>query len=156
MPELTTSRTARGTGVRRRSVLAGAATGLLAGALGSVVGVAGRAEAAAARVPVLARAPRFTTGAALYRRSRFTRLRHKGFQLRKGRIRHSVVLAAVRDLPHAPAGDQTAYELVFRARSGAVPEGTYEVRRPGFRPTSLFLVPDPGGRTARAVVNRRR
>jgi hypothetical protein len=93
-----------------------------------------------------------TSADRLYRRSRFTSLRHKSFRIEGGR---RLKLIAVSDLPHAPHGDQNRFTLTFRAPAAGPRQGSYTLRRAGFASTTLFLVPgDASRRTFQAVVNR--
>ena len=63
-------------------------------------------------------------------------------------------LTRVTDLPHAVHGDQRSFALTFRRGKAGPPQGTYTLRRKGFRPTVLFVVPsDARRRTYEVVVN---
>jgi hypothetical protein len=97
-----------------------------------------------------------TTRRDLYNRSRFAALRRKSFRL-DGAGRHwRVKLTDVRNLPHAPRKDQHRFTLTFRFGSTGPEQGSYVLRRPGFKATTLFLVPsDAGRRTYEAVIFRK-
>jgi hypothetical protein len=94
-----------------------------------------------------------TTRRNLYSRSRFSSLRRKSFRL-EGAGRHwRVTLTKVGNLPNCRKKDQGAFSLTFRTGAFGPEQGSYVLRRPGFRPTTLFLVPsDAGRRTYEAVV----
>lgn len=90
----------------------------------------------------------------LYTRRRFTRLRGRKFTLTDGTRSWSVKLTKVTDLPHAARGRQRSFALTFRRATPGPPQGTYTLRRRGFRPTVLFVVPsDRRRRTYEVVVN---
>jgi hypothetical protein len=97
-----------------------------------------------------------TTRRDLYTRSRFTALRHKAFRL-EGPGRHwRVRLTRVRNLPACEKRDPHAFSLTFRCGSAGPEQGSYVLRRPGFKATTLFLVPsDQGRRTYEAVIFRK-
>jgi hypothetical protein len=97
-----------------------------------------------------------TTRRQLYSRARFSVLRRKTFRL-DGAGRHwRVRLTAVGDLTGRPRKDPHAFMLTFRFGARGPEQGSYVLRRPGFQPTTLFLVPrDPGCRTYDAVVFRK-
>jgi uncharacterized protein DUF6916 len=97
-----------------------------------------------------------TTHRDLYARSRFASLRRKTFRL-EGPSRHwRVRLTKVGNLPHTERHDQHRFSLTFRCGTAGPDQGCYVLRRPGFRATTLFLVPtDPGRRTYEAVVFRK-
>jgi len=97
-----------------------------------------------------------TTRRDLYTRSRFSAMRRKTFRL-EGPSRHwRVRLTAVRNLPNCSKRDQHAFSLTFRAGASGPEQGSYLLRRPGFKPTTLFLVPsDPARRTYEAVIFRK-
>ena len=97
-----------------------------------------------------------TTRRNLYARSRFSVLRHKAFRL-DGAGRHwRVTLTKVGNLPNCAKKDPHAFSLTFRTGSAGPEQGSYVLRRPGFKPTTVFLVPsDRGRRTYEAVVFRR-
>jgi len=123
----------------RRSLLA-------AGALGAALAPVLRAPAAWAAA---------TTSRDLYVRTRFSSLRRTSFRL-DGAGRHwRVRLSEVRNL-QGQGRDQHRFSLVFRTAVAGPEQGSYVLRRPGFRPTTLFLVPIGGDRrTYEAVVYRR-
>lgn len=90
----------------------------------------------------------------LYTRRRFTRLRGRKFRLTDGTRSWSVKLTHVKDLEHAARGEQRSFALTFRRATPGPPQGTYTLRRPGFRPTVIFVVPsDRRRRTYEVVVN---
>lgn len=121
----------------RRTVLGAGATGAVALAVGPAVEAA---AAAAARD--------------LYTRRRFTRLRGRKFKLTDGTRSWSVKLTRVTDLTHAARGKQRSFALTFRRAMPGPPQGTYTLRRRGFSPTVLFVVPsDRRRRTYEVVVN---
>jgi hypothetical protein len=97
-----------------------------------------------------------TTRRDLYSRTRFSALRRKTFRL-EGAGRHwRVKLTDVKNLPHTPRRDQHRFSLTFRSGSAGPEQGSYVLRRPGFRATTLFLVPsDRDRRTYEAVVFRK-
>jgi hypothetical protein len=97
-----------------------------------------------------------TTRRDLYSRGRFSGLRRKTFRLDGAGRRWRVRLTDVRNLPHAARKDQHRFRLTFRFGSAGPEQGSYVLRRPGFRPTTLFLVPtDAGRRTYEAVIFRK-
>lgn len=130
---------------RRRLIGAGAA-GVAASALG--IGVPLAAAPGTAR----AADPTYTSAASLYRRSRFTPLRGRGFALIGAGTRTRVRLREVADLADAEAGSEASFRLSFTARTVGPPQGTYTLRRDGFTKTSLFVVPDEDRRSYTAVV----
>jgi hypothetical protein len=78
-----------------------------------------------------------TTRKDLYVRRRFAVLRHRTFRL-EGAGRHwRARLTAVRNLPQCTKGS------------------AYAFRRPGFKATTLFLVPSSDRRTYQAVIFRK-
>ena len=90
----------------------------------------------------------------LYRRRRFARLRGRTFRLVSPAGSWTVKLTRVTDQPHAARGDQRSFALTFRRGKAGPPQGTYTLRRAGFRPTVLFVVPsDARRRTYEVVVN---
>jgi hypothetical protein len=97
-----------------------------------------------------------TTSRDLYSRPRFSSLRRKTFRL-DGNGRHwRVRLTAVGNLPGRPRRDPHAFSLTFRSGARGPEQGSYVLRRPGFKSTTLFLVPrDAGRRTYDAVVFRK-
>jgi hypothetical protein len=91
----------------------------------------------------------------LYARARFARQRKRGFSVvtRTGRWR--MTLTQVEDLHGAARLDAHRFALTFRCMTEGPPQGTYTFRRPGFTPTTLFVVPsDSSRRTYQAIVNR--
>lgn len=119
-----------------------------------------RASALGAAVAPLLLAPEVyaaaTTRRDLYTRSRFAALRRRTFRL-EGPTRHwRVKLTKVRNLPNCSRRDQHAFSLTFRAGSAGPEQGSYVLRRPGFKPTTLFIVPsDRRRRTYEAVIFRK-
>jgi hypothetical protein len=97
-----------------------------------------------------------TTRRDLYLRTRFVALRRKTFRL-DGAGRHwRVKLTDVRNLPNCHRRDPHAFSLTFRAGAVGPAQGSYVLRRPGFKPTTLFLVPsDRRRRTYEAVIFRK-
>jgi hypothetical protein len=90
----------------------------------------------------------------LYTRRRFTRLRGRKFRLTSAAGSWTVKLTHVKDLEHAARGEQRSFALTFRRGTPGPPQGTYTLRRPGFRPTVIFVVPsDRRRRTYEVVVN---
>jgi len=106
--------------------------------------------------PFVGAAEAATTQRNLYARDRFTSLRRKAFRL-EGAGRHwRVKLTKVGNLPNCRRGDAHAFSLTFRFGSAGPGQGSYVLRRPGFRATTLFLVPsDSGRRTYEAVIFRK-
>jgi hypothetical protein len=91
----------------------------------------------------------------LYTRARFMRQRKRGFNLvtRTGRWR--MTLTQVEDLHGAARLDAHRFALTFRCSTAGPAQGTYTFRRPGFTPTTLFVVPsDASRRTYQAIINR--
>ncbi|MCF6376705.1 twin-arginine translocation signal domain-containing protein [Nocardioides KLBMP 9356] len=124
------------TEISRRTVLGASAAGA------AVLAVGGPADASPAQVR------------SLYTRRRFTRLRGRRFVLTDGTGSWTVTLTRVTDLAHARRGEQRSFALTFRRLSAGPPQGTYTLRRKGFRPTVLFVVPsDARRRTYQVVVN---
>jgi hypothetical protein len=124
----------------RRALLLASASGVMAAPFVRV------AEASAAA----------TTRSGLYARKRFTSLRRKTFRLESGSRHWRVKLTKVRNLPNTRRGDQHSFSLTFSCRSAGPEQGSYVLRRAGFRPTTLFLVPSDAGRhTLEAVVFRK-
>ena len=96
-----------------------------------------------------------TTRKDLYVRRRFAVLRHKTFRL-EGAGRHwRVRLTAVRNLPQCAKGSAHAFRLTFRSGSAGPEQGSYVLRRPGFKATTLFVVPSADRRTYEAVIFRK-
>jgi len=114
---------------------------------------------AAALAPVLV-APEVyaaaTTRRDLYARKRFSVLRRKTFRL-EGEGRHwRVRLTKVGNLPHCTKHDPHAFSLTFRSGATGPEQGSYVLRRPGFKATTLFVVPsDARRRTYQAVIFRK-
>jgi hypothetical protein len=97
-----------------------------------------------------------TTRRDLYTRSRFSAMRRKTFRL-EGPTRHwRVRLTEVRNLPNCSKRDPHAFSLTFRSGAKGPEQGSYVLRRPGFRATTLFVVPsDTSRRTYEAVIFRK-
>ena len=120
---------------------------LRAGALGLVLGPVLLAPVAFAA---------FTTRRDLYTRERFAALRRRTFRLEAPGRSWRVRLTEVGNLPNAARRDPYSFALTFRADAAGPPQGTYLLTRPGFRPTSLFVVPgDARRRTCQATVFRK-
>ena len=120
--------------------------------------VLGASAAGAAALALAPSAEASAAGAAavrdLYTRRRFTRLRGKKFLLSDGSRTWAVKLTHVQDLEHAARGTQRSFALRFRRATPGPPQGTYTLRRNGFSPTVLFVVPsDVRRRTYEVVVN---
>lgn len=133
-----TSRTlhaARSAVTRRTLVLAGAA----GAALGPLL-VAPDVFAAA------------TSRRDLYTRSRFRALRGRSFRLEGGGRTWRVRLTRVRDVPHAPRRDAHRFSLTFTSGVPGPEQGSYVLRRQGFRATTLFVVPSDAARRTYEVI----
>ena len=89
-----------------------------------------------------------------YSRKRFKPLLGRRSRLTGPATRTPVRLIRIDNLSSAARGDEHRFALVFRATKAGPPQGTYTLRRRGFAPTQLFLVPDASRRTYVAVVNR--
>lgn len=127
--------------------------GLLgAGAAGVVVGTLGPAPTASAADS--RRKHRKKGKVNLYSRARFAQQRKARFRLTGAAGTTVVTLTRISDLPSSKAGDNGCFALTFRAAKTGPPQGTYSLRRRGFRATTLFVVPDTRRRTYVAVVNR--
>lgn len=91
----------------------------------------------------------------LYARSRFTSLRQRTFRLDGAGGSWRIRLVKVGNLSHSAQKDDHAFSLTFTCGRRGPEQGSYVLRRPGFRPTTLFLVPsDAGRRTYEAIVLR--
>ena len=138
------------TDVSRRSVIGAGAAVIAAGALGlgaPLVGASGVAHAAD---------PTYTSRSRLYTRTRWSKATGRWFTASAGGRNVNLQLIGVGDVAGARAGAADAFTLTF-ARAKAGPEQTtFQVARPRFTPTSLFLVPDADRRTYTAVVNTTR
>ena len=97
-----------------------------------------------------------TTRRDLYTRTRFAALRRRTFRL-EGPTRHwRVKLTEVRNLPNCSKRDPHAFSLTFRSGAAGPGQGSYLLRRPGFKATTLFVVPsDRDRRTYEAVIFRK-
>ena len=106
--------------------------------------------------PFVGAAEAATTQRNLYARDRFTSLRRKAFRL-EGAGRHwRVKLTKVGNLPNCTKKNPHAFSLTFRSGATGPEQGSYVLRRPGFRPTTLFVVPsDTRRRTYEAVIFRK-
>jgi len=92
----------------------------------------------------------------LYSRDRFTSLRRTSFRLEGPSRQWRVRLTRVGDLANTRRGDQHRFSLTFRCGTAGPEQGSYVLRRHGFRPTTLFLVPtDSRRRTYEAIVFRK-
>lgn len=97
-----------------------------------------------------------TTRRGLYVRERFAALKHRTFVMDGPEGRWRVRLVRVGNLAHCAPKDSHAFSLTFRTSRRGPAQGSYLVRRRGFRATTLFLVPcDEARRTYEAVVFRR-
>lgn len=120
----------------RRALLGGAVLGVLGAPFASM-----RTASAAPRSP--------------YSRARFTPLLNRRFRMVDGRRSWVVTLTEVGDLTHSAPADNRNFGLTFRSRTPGPPQGSYLLRRPGFAPTTLFVVPsDPGRRTYQVIISR--
>jgi hypothetical protein len=90
----------------------------------------------------------------LYSRKRFAALRGRKFRLVGPAGSTPVRLVRIADLVATPHGDDHRFALHFGASKGGPEQGTYTLRRRGFAPTTLFVVPDAHRRTYEAVVFR--
>lgn len=136
----------------RRSVIAAGATGLVGSGVLGQVAPADAATSAGAAAPM---SRRFTTGASLYARTRFTPLRRARFAVSGPGVSTSMTLVAIDDLTGAAHDDPHQYQLTFRSSGRGPEQGTYTLQRRKFTPTSMFLVPtDDSRRRYLAVVNR--
>lgn len=124
------------TDLTRRTVLAASAVATAVAAVGLPASGAAAADARAG----------------LYLRRRFTRLRGKKFLLSDGSRTWAVKLTHVQDLEHAARGAQRSFALRFRRATPGPPQGTYTLRRKGFSPTVLFVVPSDARRRSYEVV----
>jgi hypothetical protein len=97
-----------------------------------------------------------TTRRGLYSRRRFSAMRRKTFRL-EGAGRHwRVRLVKVGNLPNCTRHDPHAFSLTFRSGAAGPVSGSYVLRRPGFKATTLFVVPsDRRRRTYEAVIFRK-
>jgi hypothetical protein len=128
--------------------------GLLgAGVAGAVAGILGQAPAAeAAR-----RRKRPRRKENPYARRRYARMVGRRFKLVGATSAAGLRLIRVGDLPSGRVGDTRCFSLTFRTARPGPPQGTYTLRRRGFAPTELFIVPaDANRRTYQAVINRAR
>jgi hypothetical protein len=97
-----------------------------------------------------------TTRRDLYSRTRFTALRRKTFRLEAQGRHWRVKLTKVGNLANGHKKDPHAFSLTFRSGAAGPEQGSYVLRRAGFRPTTLFLVPsDRDRRTYEAVIFRK-
>ncbi|MEZ0578982.1 hypothetical protein [Nocardioides sp. MH1] len=142
----------RSTDVSRRSVIGVGAAGLAASAVGIEIPQA----TAAPTAPKVAADPTFTANAALYTRSRYTPLKRKGFSLVRGGKGTPVVLREVADIDGAAAGAEDAFRLTFTCKGTPPEQATYSLRRSGFAPTSVFVVPDAERGGVTAIINSAR
>jgi hypothetical protein len=128
------------TGTSRRALLGGTALGLMSGLLSA---------------PLAGLRPAFAGGLGrrnLYSRARFTPFFRQRFRLVDGRSSWTVTLVRISDLRYAGKGDNRSFALTFRSRTAGPPQGTYVLRRRGFAPTTLFIVPDAAHRSYQATV----
>lgn len=93
----------------------------------------------------------------LYARPRFGSLKGRMFTLQGPTRSWRVRLVRVGDVPHARRRDPHSFSLTFACRSTGPLQGSYVLRRRGFRSTTLFVVPsDADRRTYEAVVLNQR
>lgn len=90
----------------------------------------------------------------LYSRRRFTPLLTRKFRLTGPSTSVPVRLARVANLPGSAHGDNRCYALTFTTTRPGPEQGSYVLRRRGFKATPLFLVPDTHRRSYVAIVNR--
>ena len=65
-------------------------------------------------------------------------------------------LTKVGNLPNSKKRNPHAFSLTFRSGATGPEQGSYVLRRPGFKATTLFLVPsDRDRRTYEAVIFRK-
>jgi len=119
-----------------------------------------RASALGAALAPLLLAPEVyaaaTTRRDLYLRTRFSALRRKSFRLEAAGRHWRVKLTKVGNLPNCKKRDPHAFSLTFRSGAAGPEQGSYVLRRPGFKPTTLFVVPsDARRRTYEAVIFRK-
>jgi hypothetical protein len=97
-----------------------------------------------------------TTRRDLYSRTRFSALRRKSFRLDAPGRHWRLKLIKVSNLANCKKQDSHAFSLTFRAGSAGPEQGSYVLQRPGFKATTLFLVPsDRDRRTYQAVIFRK-
>ena len=119
-----------------------------------------RASAVGAALAPLLLAPEVyaaaTTRRDLYSRSRFSAMRRKSFRLEAAGRHWRVKLTKVGNLPNSRKRNPHAFSLTFRSGARGPEQGSYVLRRPGFKATTLFLVPsDRDRRTYEAVIFRK-
>ena len=131
-------------GISRRGLLG-------AGVFGIVLAPFARAEAAEGATSNAVARHRSRN---LYTRGRFKPLRAKRFHLTGPTTRTPVRLVRISDLKSTAHGDEHRFALTLRATKQGPPQGTYTLRRRGFAPTTLFVVPDARRRSYEAVINR--
>lgn len=119
-------------------------------------GAVGAAFAAVAGAPAAVASAAAATKPGLYSRLRFAPLRRQSFRLIGPTRSWRVKLTRVGNLPGAPRRDKSQFCLTFRCGVAGPPQGSYILKRRGFRPTKLFLVPSEDRRTYHAVINRAR
>ena len=97
-----------------------------------------------------------TTRESLYVRDRFASMRRKAFRLEGGGRHWRVRLTKVDNLANCRKADQHAFSLTFRCARSGPEQGSYVLRRPGFKATTLFIVPSGSDRrTYEAVIFRK-
>ena len=122
----------------------------------TVLGAGAASVAVAAFVPTPEAAAAAASRARLYTRARFLKQRSRMFRVTDGTTTWSMKLTKVQDADYAPRGSEQAFALTFRTTTAGPPQGTYTVRRRGFSPTRLFIVPgDARRRTHLVVINGR-
>ena len=121
-----------------------------------ILGAAGLGVTAAPLLATPGAFARFTTKRSLYSRARFRALKRKTFRLEGPTRSWKVRLTRVGNLPHTTRADPHSFALTFTCGSRGPEQGSYVLRRPGFRATTLFLVPsDAERRTYEAVILRK-
>ena len=91
----------------------------------------------------------------LYSRSRFSPLLGQTFGVSDAVGKASMTLARISDLKGAVPDDDDAFTLTFRSARGEFGQGTYNLSRPGFANTEMFLVPADASRSIyQAIINR--
>jgi hypothetical protein len=122
-------------GTSRRALLGGTALGLLG-------------------APFAGERPAFAARRSLYSRARFAPVFRRRFRMVDGRNSWVVTLVRISDLKYCAKGDNRSFALTFTSRTAGPPQGSYVLRRRGFTPTTLFVVPDAARRTYSAIVFR--
>ena len=130
--------------INRRTLLATSATGAVAASL-TALGAS----------PATAAVPAAKVTKSLLARSRWAAQLGAGFNLTSPVSSWQVRLEAIDDLfPVLEVADQDRFSLTFSCTQAGPPQGTFQVSRPGFEVTPLFLIPDGDRRRYLAIVNR--